>query len=240
LVFVDDQGKWRLGDSLFDGFMPFSEGRAWINLGGSRAFRPEEMHSDWIRGGAVGGKWGLIDETGRFLVEPRYEYAFSYQEGRGWANVGGRGYAVHGWTSFQIEGGKWALLDLDGREILPPTFTRPHRFSNGRAWVKLEQWGLIDKQGLWLIAPRFDQVSWGNRFTDGVEPVAMGERWGLIDVAGNWILEPRFDYIDDFKNGLAKVANWLDDPDPQDQVARTGVWGVIDTRGVLLEPLRRR
>lgn len=152
MQFIDDNGQWRLGDARFDGFGPLSDGRVWINRGGVRAFEPREWSGDHIRGAALGGKWGLADESGKLLIEPCYEGAWPFCEGRAWANVGGHGEATHGWSGFDTVGGLWALVDLDGRELLPPTFVRPRQFSNGTAWVKLEQWGLIDLTGK-LVKP---------------------------------------------------------------------------------------
>src|SRR5829696_6594971 len=103
--FVRDGGTWRLvdakgrpiGEARFDGFSSFEEERAWVNVGGTPAF--EELHwsSPWMGGAAIGGKWGVIDRAGRFIVEPRFDGEMSFHEGRAFGNVGGRARASLGW-----------------------------------------------------------------------------------------------------------------------------------------------
>lgn len=114
-------------------------------------------------------------------------------------------------------------------------------FTGGVAWARQDRWGLVDKQGAWLIEPRFDEINWRSRecpsFVEGVEPVGVGGRWGLIDRAGKWVLEPSWDRIFDFTGGRARVATWLDDPEPDEPVARPGKFAWIDARGRLISSL---
>jgi len=221
--------------------MPFAEGRAWFNVGGVPAFEVREAPGAWLRGAAVGGTWGLVDDEARVILEPRYDGVRQFSEGRAWANVGGEMVATHGWVGFACEGGRWALVDREGRERIAAVFTDVRTFTSGVAWARVGRWGLLDLDGAWLIQPRFDATLWRSRdtpaFVDGVEPVAINGRWGLIDRTGAWRVQPRFDHISDLREGIARVAMWLDDPDPQDQVARAGRFGFVHASGrVIHEP----
>jgi len=237
--FVDEGTRWRLGALRCDGFMPFEERRAWFNVGGTREF-PLELHAAHLRGAALGGLWGLVDDDARVLIELRYDGAASFHEERAWANRGGAMRASHGWDTFWCEGGRWALVDAAGHERLPPSFTAVRPFTGGVAWVRLAQWGVIDRDGGWRIQPRFDDTLWRDRdrpsFVDGVEPVALGGRWGLIDRDGAWILPPTYDQIFDLAEGIARTVMWLEDDDPYDQVARDGRFGFVDASGRVLHP----
>ncbi len=237
--FVEDGARWRIGTRACDGFMPFTENRAWFNVGGIRAF--PEGRAPWTRSAALGGRWGLVDDIGRVLIEPRYDGAHSFEDGRAWANLGGAMHATHGWDTYSCRGGLWALVDRDGRERVSPTFTSVGAFTGGVAWARLGQWGLVDLDGAWLISPRFDDTPWRSRtspaFVDGVEPVAIGTRWGLIDRTGEWRVPPRFDHVYDLREGVARVAMWLDDPEEWEQTARSGLFGFVAASGrVLHEP----
>ncbi|OOG22327.1 hypothetical protein B1C78_15235 [Thioalkalivibrio denitrificans] len=50
-----------------------------------------------------------------------------------------------------------------------------------------EQWGYIDRQGEWVVEPRFTQAE---VFSEGRAAVFDGEKWGVIDGEGAWVREP--------------------------------------------------
>jgi hypothetical protein len=75
--------------------------------------------------------------------------------------------------------------------------------------------GFMDAQGLWAVAPEYDDAA---PFTEGLAAVRRGEKWGYVDTAGRVVVEPRFDEAWPFSEGLAAVAT-----DEQ--------WSFIDTRG---------
>lgn len=49
------------------------------------------------------------------------------------------------------------------------------------------QWGFVNREGGWVIEPRWDQVM---DFTEGRAAVAEESEWGVIDRGGEYVLEP--------------------------------------------------
>jgi hypothetical protein len=99
--------------------------------------------------------------------------------------------------------------------------------SRGRAW------GFVDRDGAWVIEPRFGLVL---PFRKGVAAAAapapadddatvpwLEGRWGLIDRAGRWIVEP----------GLEAVGRY---GDAHVMARRFGRWGVLDADGRWITP----
>lgn len=51
------------------------------------------------------------------------------------------------------------------------------------------QWGLIDRDGEWVLSPRFEQI---DAFSEGRGIAFDGDHFGVIDAAGDWVADPRF------------------------------------------------
>lgn len=108
------------------------------------------------------GKWGYINKSGKFVIEPRFEKAFDFSEGL--ARV-----VINGHTGF---------IDRAGRLAVQPEYDFvdwPRRnFSDGMAAVsKHGKWGYVDNTGKEVIKPEFDESS---DFTDGFAVVNVGAR----------------------------------------------------------------
>ncbi|EDO9033655.1 WG repeat-containing protein [Campylobacter coli] len=88
--------------------------------------------------------------------------------------------------------------------------------------VKIDgQWSFLDKNGEFVIEPKFDGV--GN-FSEGLAAVGLNGKWGFIDKNGEFAIKPKFDDIWDFREGLARVE-------------LNGKYGFMDKNGkIVIEP----
>jgi hypothetical protein len=189
-------------------------------------------------------KWGYIDVTGKYIVQPLYAWALPFSEGLAAVNLGGEVSNVrnlHGsdviWAD--IKGGEWSFIDIKGQVILTAPYTEVGSFCNGLAPVKSnDKWGYIDKSGNLIVPPQFDNAG---ELNDGMGAVLLGNKWGFIDKSGKEVIKPiyssRIELMDGqiflgvvFSEGLAWVDNGKD--------WRKGKkWGVIDTTGTfVIEP----
>lgn len=92
----------------------------------------------------VNGKWGYIDQTGRFVIEPQFSNFRPFSEGL---------------VAVQV-GDKWGYMNQQGEFVIQPQFTGAKDFSEGLAAVSLKpdqsEWGYINRAGDFAIAPQFD------------------------------------------------------------------------------------
>jgi hypothetical protein len=88
---------------------------------------------------AVGGRVGIIDENGSWVVAPGegdFERTYRSRDG----------------TIAAVKGGKYGVLDRDGGWAVQPEYDFIGGFSEGCAAARKDgKWGYIDKRGEWLF-----------------------------------------------------------------------------------------
>ncbi len=148
-----------------------------------------------------GGKFGYIDTSGKYAIEPRFADAKSFSDGLAAAE----------------QDKKWGFIDASGKWALEPQYDKVKYFNSGHALVlKDEQWQYIDKKGQTLeIPPTTDKLY---DFEEGVAFFKEGDKVGLLGTDGKLVLQPAYRVIKDVKNGHAKVQ-------------KGELWGMIDTNG---------
>lgn len=103
---------------------------------------------------AKGGKYGYLDRTGKIVIEPQFEYAEPFFEGR----------------AFVEFNGKPAFTDMGGNIVAIPN-CKPFAmaFSDGLRLVKAtDKFGYFDKSGKMAIPPAFDDAG---SFSEGMAAV---------------------------------------------------------------------
>jgi hypothetical protein len=207
--YVDNCGKVRILPR-FDFALPFEGGYAPVQVGAEEGERFGERLGNTKRS-VAGGKWGIIDETGEFVVPPRYSHCTSFGED-GLAAVG-------------AAGGKWGYVNRKGRMVISPRFDFAGPFWEGLAvvnigkkpdedvgdhswWAVSGKWGVIDTTGHEVIP--IDRASidcWGFRkgMARAYDKAADGWRMGLIDAQGRWVVPAQFSDIRHFDEGVAQV-----------------------------------
>ncbi len=83
----------------------------------------------------------------------------------------------------------WGFVDCDNRPVIKSRFGWVDNFREGRAMVmtKNGMMGLIDKQGRYVIRPRYKIVEYDPR--SGNSYVRRGDKWGVFDYSGQQIEE---------------------------------------------------
>jgi hypothetical protein len=147
----------------------------------------------------VNGKWGFIDTTGKIVIEPKYEWAFA------WNNE----------TGVQVIklSGKYYLLDTLGNFINKEPFDEVGDFS--RPYLKVSEpkinvqkngkWGFVDTKGNEVIPFVFDAAS---SFRDGIAKVEKNNETGYIDSTGKFYLLDDYDRINILSAGLIEIEKY--------------------------------
>ncbi len=174
------------------------------------------------------GGWGYIDESGKFIVEPKFWWAYSFSEG----------FAC---VLLPEEGAGYGFIDRTGRLLIKGLRT-DSVFRDGLAPVSLgRKWGYLGRDMKVAIPPQFDLAQ---PFSEGMAGIEVAKKWGYIDKEGRIVIPPKYDIAMSFSDGLGRVKTFLERrPYPAGEVGMEGqtaydvyLWGFIDQRGVEIIP----
>jgi|WetSurMetagenome_2_1015567.scaffolds.fasta_scaffold00213_16 hypothetical protein len=210
--YIDKTGKevvpliYDQADELIDGMGAVLKGNKWgfINRQGKLVIEPKFTSRIELMGGGIllgvgfsdglawvdngkdyssGKKWGVIDTTGNFVIEPQYEdYGSDFSDGLTFVKINGK-YCIidksamiiaetdfdNAWRFYEglapfEKNKKWGAVDVTGKIIIEPQFDNPFKFNQGLAAVGIGQFkhpiGYIDKTGTWVIAPKSFNEAW--------------------------------------------------------------------------------
>lgn len=176
----------------------------------------------------VGGKYGYIDSLGNTIIEPQFDYAYPFSEGRALVMMG------------KDPHGKYGYIDPSGKLVVPVIYDRANGFSEGLASVgtgdangmMVFQNGFIDPDGQVVIPLTLYQAG---DFHEGLALYAEDHNntmeWGFIDKSGKVRIPAEFDTYEycGFRKGLAPVRLRNDGDE---------IWGFIDRTGDLVIPFQ--
>ena len=182
----------------FDQALDFREGRAAVCVGKCDTVKHEKGEYGSKSEYLFEGKWGFVDESGKYVVNPQFDGATGFNEG--YASVclgpGCSGYSLD--TENNLDQ-KWGFIDQSGKLVVPHLYSNVREFSEGLAAVCVSgcgsggsaRWGYVDPTGALVISPQFDAAE---SFWDGVATVMVGKdkdkRIGYIDKAGKYLINP--------------------------------------------------
>ncbi|HYF92278.1 MAG TPA: WG repeat-containing protein [Symbiobacteriaceae bacterium] len=133
-------------------------------------------------------KWGYIDRTGRFVIQPAFEAAEEF--------------AADG-TAVVYRDGRAGLIGRDGKFLVQPQYDYAYLPSPAGERVLIGQGKgvAVGPGGKVLFAsPELD-----GPFRDGLARIKRGNVSGYINTAGAVVIEPQFQYAHDFAAGKAVV-----------------------------------
>lgn len=133
-------------------------------------------------------KWGLMDNKGKIIVEPKYDDIDDMYEGL---------------AAVEIDG-KWGYIDSKGKVVIEPTFDDAGPFNEGVAPVSegYNKWGLINKDGKYVASPEYSIVSYA---MEGMAIVSKDGKYGYINTKGKVVIDIKYSRAGLFVNGYAIV-----------------------------------
>lgn len=147
-----------------------------------------------------GGRWGFVDEAGRWAVAPR------------WHNV--QAYSPEGLARADDATGGAHFIDAAGRVVLAGAGVQPvvaewaPGFVRGLVRARTERgWGLLDREGRWVVAPQFAEL--GDVAANGLAAARVPDgRWAYVSREGQLAIQPTFRRAEAFSAlGLAAVVD---------------------------------
>ena len=168
-----------------------------------------------------GMSWAWEEKVSyKWLIEPKYEWAFAYSEGL-----------------WPVEkDGLWGYVDSADRVVVDFQYFGADPFRNGMAYVEVSEdvWRLIDPTGRPVISPKDKEgirLVWDSLFgakKDIRVPFRDAQgRYGFLDLSGKVRIPAVYSYASPFEG------NWTD-------VKSGDCWGVIDRNGKSVIPIREK
>lgn len=194
-------------------------------------------------------KYGIIDKTGKVLVDFKYDYIFDNEKNlnvykvkigdkTGYIDIKGNVIVPIKFNQINlfnenlapatINGLDWGYINQKGETIIPFKYTKAKSFKNGYAVVcNDDKCGIIDKTGRIVIDIKYEQVN--DELTMGMFAVKQNGKFGFIDTNGKTVIPFKYWSINAYKlfnEGLAAVATGPNH------------WGFIDNKGKTIVPLK--
>lgn len=121
--------------------------------------------------------------------------------------------------------GKWGYKNTSAQVVIPAQFSSAMEFDGDVAFAGVvlggaQVYGLIDRQGRWLVEPVWENVK---QFSEGMACVKSNAKWGYINAAGLKIVDTLYTEAYPFCDGLARIR-------------LGGKYGYIDPKGELVIP----
>lgn len=103
--------------------------------------------------------YGFIDREGKIVIEPQFQYAYSFHSNRARIFTG----TMSSWGNYPEEG-YYGYIDSTGTEIIPLIYEGADDFAeNGKAIVcKNGKYGIIDVDGNTVVDFTYDNISYNS------------------------------------------------------------------------------
>jgi hypothetical protein len=200
--FINEKGKWIITPQ-FSAADQFSEGKARVQKNGQWGYINKKgaiiiqqqfslcyNFSEGLASASLKNNlWGLIDSSGKFVLQPIYYNITSV--------FGGVVCTQQNMTD------KWEILTIKNKTSIKTSFTRMNGFADSLSAARdtANKWGFVNMTGQWVIPPTYTNAG---SFSEGLVAVQKDYKsWGFINKKGEWVIEPKFDRVGTFNNGIA-------------------------------------
>ncbi|MDR1169052.1 MAG: WG repeat-containing protein [Heliobacteriaceae bacterium] len=135
----------------------------------------------------LNSKYGFINDKGKTIIQPQYDFADNFSEG----------YAA------VKKNGRYGYININGDFTIAPVYIRALDFHEGLASV-------MNNENEWLVINSKSKVQMKGlsnsiKFSSGLADLTSGDKCGYIDKKGDWQIHPRYSYCYNFANGSATV-----------------------------------
>jgi hypothetical protein len=156
------------------------------------------------------GKHGYLNEKGEVIIEPKFDLALYFSEGRALIAKS------EGFDEYDLPIFKYGYIDTKGDIIIPCRFDQAYAFSEGLAEVVIKDSILfIDKNGKTELAfhsianseinvypEYYGYYYYDHGFKDGTAPLVVNNKVGFINKKGEFVIEPLYNGLGSFEQAM--------------------------------------
>ena len=190
--------------------------------------RNDEPESQVLYRIQAGGKYGFINEQGKIVIEPQFDWAnwFIFNDGVCHAVLGERNGLINSIGEFVVElnssiksvspflnndvsifddvNWKEGLISKSGDIVLPSIYKNIKRDGNKGFIVEdtLGKFGYVKCDGEFIVPCQYDDVK---GFEEGLMVVAKNSKFGYVDTTGVLVIDMVYSEAYNFGDGLARV-----------------------------------
>ncbi len=188
----------KVGD-FSEGMVSVKKDNLWgfLNAEGKEVIKPEfKKVSDFKEGLAaiyVKGRWGYMDKNGNIIIQPQFSKASDFSEGL---------------AAVRTSKGKTVFIDHSGQIILDLDIRTAGNFENGFSVAQSYKygWGIIDKNGAWVIKPKSNYKQIENFNKHGLAKIKIGTKgYTLHNKEDKQVTKGLYAQINEFSEGYAVV-----------------------------------
>ena len=208
------------------------------------------------------GKYGYINDKGKTVVQPIYDAAEDFHDGKAVVTKQGKTFLVNKtgkvvnelkisnyeflyymakdmYSYWSSSNGKNGLINVKGKVIKKNIYDAVEVEHEGFiVTMNANKYGVVDVKGREIVKPKYNYL---NFFEGGVcrFNLEIDKKWkcGFIDKKGREIIKPQYDDLNYYSEGLAAFGVGKYNDDGQFK----GKWGFIDKKGkVVIKPVYDR
>lgn len=179
------------------------------------------------------GAYGYIDENGTLVIEPKYDMAYPFKNGKAlvsllgkWMLIDMQGVVLQKLDYSDVyqvsdkllsfkENNLFGFMDASGKIIHRAQFSSfdTQGFQEGKGFVKKDfviikqqnKYGIMNFEGTIIATPQYDQI---NSFSDGMAVVKANGLHGCINRSGKLVVPVNYKYMGEkYREGLIKFSN---------------------------------
>lgn len=208
---ISYMGEWT-GDVIranVGGYMEWRSDLAIDSIRSRRAFNDIVQRTENSYLYCSGGKWGFLDRSGNWVVNPVFDVALDFSGG----------------VSRIQKDGKWGAINQQFEIAVPPAYDYIEYLDRpGEVLLAVGKntggYGFMDEHGELVIQPQFEAVG---EFHDGLVKIRENGWWGFANEQGEVVIPARYKEVGNFHEGRARFRNHR-------------FWGYIDKNGEEVVP----
>lgn len=177
------------------------------------------------------GKWGYIDNTGKKVIDYKFDEARNFENGK----------------ALVRKGDNYGMIGIDSKEIIPIKYNIIERHNDNiyrvAAGGKMqdgvlfnEKYGFVDASGKEILKPEYEEIG---LFNNGLAYIKKGNVYGYINDRIESVIPCKYNAVGSFnKDGYVWVCEGASFEKNSTSKFSGGKYGIFDSKGNIIVPVK--